>query len=209
MTNPYYNHDDGYPSPGAQGASASMRSELDKVAAGFELLPDALAAATGAKVFLAELQAATLTTVNALTAFSANYDDCEIHLDGLLPTTTASNLQLQIAVAGVGVTTATYLNAANSSVSATASQVNLTNDVVLQSGRGLNGKILISNVNAVPGLKSVTGMTAWQKSASNYDGLSFQAFNTTGAVVTGFLLKWDTGVAFTSGFIRIYGIRKN
>jgi len=209
MTNPYYNHDDGYPSPGAQGASASMRSELDKVAAGFELLPAALTAATGAKVLLAQLQAATLTTVNALTAFSATYDDYEIHLDGVLPVTTSSNLQLQIAVAGAAVTTSTYLNAANTSVSATAAQVNLTNAVVLRTGTGLNGKMLVSNVNASPGLKTIIGTTAWQESNSNYDGFTFQGFNTASAVVTGFLLKWDTGVAFTSGFIRIYGIRKN
>lgn len=36
MTNAFYNHDDGYPALGAQGASSAMRAEFDKIAAGFD-----------------------------------------------------------------------------------------------------------------------------------------------------------------------------
>jgi hypothetical protein len=39
MANDFYNHDNGYPAFGAQGASAAMRSELDKIAAAFNKLP--------------------------------------------------------------------------------------------------------------------------------------------------------------------------
>lgn len=39
MTNEFYNHDDGYPAFGAQGASAAMRNQFDKIMAGFDRLP--------------------------------------------------------------------------------------------------------------------------------------------------------------------------
>lgn len=39
MSNDFYNHDDGYPAFGAQGASSAMRAQLDKIAAGFEKCP--------------------------------------------------------------------------------------------------------------------------------------------------------------------------
>lgn len=43
MTNPYYNHGS-YPAPNSAGASASMRSELDAITAGFNKLPGTLTA---------------------------------------------------------------------------------------------------------------------------------------------------------------------
>lgn len=39
MANDFYNHDDGYPAFQAQGASAAMRAQLDKVQAGFNKMP--------------------------------------------------------------------------------------------------------------------------------------------------------------------------
>lgn len=38
MSNDYYNHDDGYPAFGAQGASSAMRAQLDKIDDGFDKL---------------------------------------------------------------------------------------------------------------------------------------------------------------------------
>ena len=43
MTNPYYNHGS-FPAPNSAGASASMRSELDAITAGFNKLPGTLTA---------------------------------------------------------------------------------------------------------------------------------------------------------------------
>lgn len=39
MANDFYNHDDGYPAFNAAGASSQMRSELDKLALGFDKMP--------------------------------------------------------------------------------------------------------------------------------------------------------------------------
>lgn len=39
MANDFYNHDDGYPAFGAQGASGAMRTQLDKIQAGFNKMP--------------------------------------------------------------------------------------------------------------------------------------------------------------------------
>lgn len=58
MANDFYNHDNGYPAFNAQGASAAMRAELDKIGAAFDKFPTLLG--NGGKIIAVNVSATGL-----------------------------------------------------------------------------------------------------------------------------------------------------
>lgn len=81
MPNDFYNHDDGYPAFGAQGASAAMRAELDKIGQGFNKLPTLVG--NGGKPLMV---AADGLSVQAITAFTdTTFGNVSTLAHGLVP----------------------------------------------------------------------------------------------------------------------------
>lgn len=137
MANPYYNHGS-FPAQGAAGASASMRSELDAITAGFNLLPAFTANSitpAGGNTFswtLGNTLAFTLTGATALTLPTA----------GTLLSTASGTAVLATGLAGGAAGQIPYQSGAG---------------VTAYSAAGTSGQVLISGGASSPTWLSTLG----------------------------------------------------
>ena len=81
MTNEFYNHDDGYPAFGAQGASSAMRTQLDKLGVAFDKMP--AISGNGGKLIWVKDDGTALEVISALTDTTTYNASTSAH--GFLP----------------------------------------------------------------------------------------------------------------------------
>ena len=150
-------------------------------------------------------------TVNALTSFSASYDNYRIIGQGLLPASD-DTLMMRVAVAGSLDTGSNYTNNGNgfaettseSTTTATFCQISTT---VLAAGKGCCFVIDIINANDATNIKGILGKFIAQKSATPgwvTAGVELGYFGANALSGVGFF--WNSGSNFVAtGKIRIIG----
>lgn len=154
-----------------------------------------------AMVFLAS---ATVTTpvaaINFLNVFSADYDKYVIEVKGLAHNdSSGTTFRGRFAVAGV-----VDINSSNYVDSTGSTRASFTRDnSSVPAGKYLTGTLEIKNANDVSTPKLADDRIG-------YNGIPIQDGRLfTGGAVSGFQFVWTSGANFTSGTVRIYGIRNN
>lgn len=163
----------------------------------------------GSLVLIATLTPTAAASVDALTTFSASYDNYLIVGNGLKPNV-SDQLRLRVAVAGASDTGSNYI--ANSpesgtAVTSTTTGINITSSVY-DAGKGANFEFLIQNVNSTTLIKSIAGKAVAQSTATPGIVLNgYHGTHTPNNALTGVQFYWSGGNNFTAnGSIRIYGL---
>jgi len=157
--------------------------------------------AAGLSTPLAVLTPTAVANVDALSVFSATYDNYLVLGTGLKPSA-ADTLFMRLAVGGVTDTAPNY-----NSGSSPVAFMNISVSGVLNTGKGVNFWANIMNVNDAATIKSVVGRANCQTDATpTYSSGPFASNYTAASVVTGLRLFWQSGANFAAqGKVRIYG----
>lgn len=161
------------------------------------------------------LVASASSTLQDTTSITSAYNEYEISFENLVPTTTGTQLQLQVFVSGAFQTSlyASVILAANttlaSGVAIGASSIPLTNTdtVNTTSQGGSNGNIRVYAPSSTTTAKSWTGNTGFASATIYTLGVIGGFWGGSTAAVTGFRIFYGTVGTNTiaSGTVRIYG----
>jgi len=165
--------------------------------------------AQGSLVLIATLTPTAAASVDALTTFSASYDNYLIVGNGILPAA-ADALRVRFAVAGSADTGSNYIAGSVESGTATSSTttgIQIAGNV-LNGARGANFSFQVNNVNSTTLLKSLAGKVVMQSIATPSVILTgCHGVHTPANALTGIQFYWNGGVNFAAGgSIRIYGL---
>lgn len=155
---------------------------------------------------LATLAPSGSANADALVSFSSTYDTYEIIGQGVLPNGASQSLICQFANSGVVDSASNYVVNANSTSSST--QNSFSAGAGVSTGIGTDFVISIVNSNDAALIKSAFVKYVANPSAGSYSGFDGQVAYIKTAAVSGFRLSWSGGALFTTGTIKIYGIKK-
>lgn len=166
-------------------------------------------AITSGLTLLAVLTPTAAANVDFLNTFTSDYDNILIQGRGILPSA-LDTFRMRLAVAGSADSGSNYYPNATFNTSVTASSTSLaisTGTTVLETGKGLNFELMISNVNDATNLKTVFGRSGWQSDATPTYINSLPTCTYKGAnAVSGIRFYWESGANFAAqGKIRISG----
>ncbi|MEH6435776.1 hypothetical protein [Massilia sp. DD77] len=155
--------------------------------------------------------ASPVAQIDFLNIFTATYDKYVIEVLGVQPSA-ASMLALRAAVAGAVVTTGLYSpmlgNATSSASTAVFAQMGSGAGNYTPSSEAPGITIELRNVNSTTGPKGIGARGVFvHENNTTREGICGESFFNSNSVVTGFRLFWNTGVNFTKGTVRVYGVR--
>jgi hypothetical protein len=173
--------------------TVAMLSDLSTVSGGMVLLPNGVITVSSA-----------VATIDFLNIFTSTYDKYVIEITDVVAPTGSPNLQLRLAKAGVVDATSIYTY--GNGVAANQPSIAITGSVL--SGSAVSSTIEIRNANSTR-LKSVGVRGMYQAATdSTFVNTNPEQGYTGTTAVTGGRLFWNTG-NFTTGTVRIYGIRNS
>jgi hypothetical protein len=183
------------------GAAGTNGQVLTSAGSG---LPTWVTPSSGALTLLAVLTPTVAANVDALTTFTATYNNYLIQIDGIKPATD-SELYVRFANTGVVDSGSFYGNDASTSsvVATTASffQLNSGNAASVQSL-----EIVVKNVNSTTDKALFYRGIYTRPAVPNNNVIQGVGINVKTSTVSGVRFYWDTGSNFVAqGSIRIYG----
>lgn len=157
---------------------------------------------------LATLVPTAAANVDALTVFTAAYDNYVIEIEGVRNNAGAGTDQLcyRLANAGVVDTGSNYVSMALVGTSGATAAQQIASGNILGTGRGVSGEIRLQNMNAASTAKSGQLFTTGEAGGAIYTAVGTATLYISASAASGIRFFWSTGANFLAGgVIRIYG----
>jgi hypothetical protein len=175
-------------------------------------LPDAsgtiaLKSDTAMQLLAQATVSSAVANIDFLSVFASAYDKYVIEVQGITPSA-ADTLSMRVAKAGAVDSSANYTNLVNDGINTTTGQ---TLFAIAASVSAINTTTLtieVRGTNLASGRQGVSARGFYQ-GAANLIGLAREGAFIGAGTLSGFRLFWSSGANFTTGTVRVYGIKNS
>lgn len=193
-------------------SSASPFVNGDGVMLHFQRTGDQGAFGSGALVLLGSAIVGTaVANINFLNIFTSAYDKYVIDIQGAKPSAASNFLSLRVAIGGVASSSTNYqFGTVDGTVMGAAGTTFPLSAAASGSSQESTLRVDIGNVNDSAIAKLITAFGYFTNATPAYvPVIRSGAYNAGSQILSGFTLFWSAGANFSSGTVRVYGIKNS